>query len=67
MRCLVRFEKKNIAPPFQRAYHKMKYVDYVYPSVANARRFHNLKKCDYRVLNKEGEVIRCVNNCYKYM
>lgn len=62
MKILVINELKNVNVRFRRAIWRKYTVNAVYKSAKEAKKYHNLKNCEYQYLNAAGEVIARYNN-----
>lgn len=58
---LIRSEKVNVAQNFKSAIYRKKQVNTIYPSCKEASIYHNLKRCDYAIM-QDGVMIREVYN-----
>lgn len=68
MKIIVKTELKNVARRFKKASWREYVVNRIYNSAKEAKRYHNLRNCNYEYISDEDEVIKAYNNakldCY---
>lgn len=62
MKVIILSELQNVAPRFSRAIWRKRNVNRVFNSAKEAKKYYNLRNCNYDFEDEDGEIIRSVRN-----
>lgn len=62
MQITILHELTNIAPKFTAAIWRKKEVNRTYKNAKEAKKYYNLRNCEYEYVNESGERIKYYNN-----